>query len=162
MNTELTSSQEKLLNEYTFRLAQLYREKIDEAGRVASGELKNFESHFVLGEEHFRIFFNLKEYWKYVEEGRRAGKQPPSSAIENWIQVKGIVPSPVNDKIPSTKQLAYLIGRKIGREGYEGKHPLRNALESNEATTIINEIKQVLISKIKDELHAILIGQNSA
>lgn len=161
MNTDLTSTQEKLLNEYTFQLAQLYRQKIDEAGRVASGELKNFESYFVLGEEHFHIFFNLQEYWKYVEEGRRAGKQPPSSAIENWIQVRHLVPSPVNDKIPSTKQMAYLIARKIGREGYEGKHPLRNALEDNAATTIINEIKQVLINKIKDELHAILIGQNS-
>lgn len=158
MNTELTIEQEQLLNDYTQRLAQLYKEKIDEAGRVASGDLKNFESHFVLEEEHFRIYFNLQEYWKWVENGRSAGKQPPSSAIERWIEVKHLVPNPVNNKIPSTKALVFLIARKIGREGYEGKHPLENAMKSDAAATIINEIKQVLINKIKDELHEILVG----
>lgn len=160
MNTELTSAQEQTLNEYTYQLAQLYRDKIDEAGRVASGELKNFESYFVLDEEHFRIFFNLQEYWKWVENGRRPGKQPPTSAIERWIEVKHLVPNPQDNKIPSTKQLAFLIARKIGREGYEGKHPLENAMSSDAATTIINEIKQVLINKIKDEFHEILVGQD--
>ena len=160
MNTELTSAQESKLNEYTYRLAQLYRDKIDEAGRVASGELKNFESYFVLDQEHFRIFFNLQEYWKWVENGRGPGKQPPISAIERWIEVKHLVPNPHDNKIPSTKQLAFLIARKIGREGYEGKHPLQNAMSSDTATTIINEIKQVLINKIKDELHEILVGQD--
>lgn len=155
---ELTSTQEQQLNGYTQQLAQLYKDKIDEAGRVASGDLKNFESYFVLGDDHFRIFFNLQEYWKWVEEGRSPGKQPPPNAIERWIEVKHVVPNPVNNRIPSTKQLVYLIGRKIGREGYEGKHPLKNAMESDVATTIINEIKQVLINKIKDEFHEILVG----
>ena len=158
MNKELTTAQEQQLNSYTQQLAQLYKDKIDEVGRVASGDLKNFESYFTLDDEHFRIYFNLQEYWKWVENGRPPGKQPPRSAIEKWIEVKHIVPNPVNNKIPSTKQLAYLIGRKIGKEGYEGKHPLKQSMESAAATTIINEIKQVLINKIKEEFHEILVG----
>lgn len=157
---ELTSAEESQLNILTQALAEIYKQKIDEADAVASGELKNFQTSFVLGDEHFIIYFYLQEYWKWIENGRGPGKQPPPNTIQRWIEVRHIVPHPINGKVPSTKQLTYLIGRKIGREGYEGRHPLKNALDSSEATTIINEIKQVLINKIKEEFHAILVGED--
>lgn len=156
----LTQSEASQLNTLALRLAEIYKEKIDEAGAVATGELKNFQTTIALGEEHFMIYFNLQDYWKWVERGRRPGKQPPTSAIEHWIEVKHLVPNPMNNKIPSTQQLAFLIARKIGREGYEGRYPLKNTMESPQALTIINEIKTVLIKKIKDEINAILIGQD--
>lgn len=46
--------------------------------------------------------------------GRAAGKQPPIAAIEKWIQLKGITPIEAKMKVSS---LAYLIARKIAREG---------------------------------------------
>ncbi|MCG2611515.1 hypothetical protein LZZ90_08340 [Flavobacterium sp. SM15] len=46
--------------------------------------------------------------------GRAAGKQPPLEAIERWIQQKGITPIEAKMKVSS---LAYLIARKIAREG---------------------------------------------
>ncbi|MEW5675552.1 hypothetical protein ABGT15_04505 [Flavobacterium enshiense] len=46
--------------------------------------------------------------------GRAAGKQPPISAIEKWIEAKGI--KPIEDKM-KVSTLAYLIARKIAREG---------------------------------------------
>lgn len=50
-------------------------------------------------------------YWGW-EYGRRPGLMPPRAAIEQWIEDKGIVPQGI------TKQsLAFLIQRKIGREG---------------------------------------------
>lgn len=52
--------------------------------------------------------------------GRKPGKFPNLLAIEQWIEAKGIVPRPdQNGKSISTKSLAYLIGRKIAREGNE-------------------------------------------
>lgn len=52
--------------------------------------------------------------------GRQPGKFPNLLAIEQWIEAKGIVPRPdQNGKSISTKSLAYLIGRKIAREGNE-------------------------------------------
>ncbi|MDI9257279.1 hypothetical protein [Flavobacterium sedimenticola] len=46
--------------------------------------------------------------------GRAAGKQPPIQAIENWIELKGITPIEAKMK---TSTLAYLIARKIAKEG---------------------------------------------
>lgn len=46
--------------------------------------------------------------------GRAAGKMPPISAIEKWIQLKGITPIEAKMK---TSTLAYLIARKIAKEG---------------------------------------------
>lgn len=46
--------------------------------------------------------------------GRAAGKQPPIEAIEKWLNQKGITPIDAKMKVSS---LAYLIARKIAREG---------------------------------------------
>lgn len=50
--------------------------------------------------------------------GRRPGSFPNLTGIKRWIAVRGIVPHPdKNGKAVSTDSLAYLIGRKIQREG---------------------------------------------
>jgi hypothetical protein len=46
-----------------------------------------------------------------LEDGRKPGKMPPLDEIKKWISVK-----PVSSDIP-TNSLAYLIGRKMAREG---------------------------------------------
>ncbi len=53
--------------------------------------------------------------WGYLYlGGRAAGKMPPIDAIEKWIEAKGI--KPIEDKMKASS-LAYLIARKIAREG---------------------------------------------
>lgn len=51
--------------------------------------------------------------------GRRPGSPPPSKAIEEWIIAKGIAARLQRDITISS--LAYLIARKIGREGWQPK-----------------------------------------
>lgn len=53
--------------------------------------------------------------------GRKPGKQPPSKAIELWLQQKGIAAQA--EKNISTSSLAYLIARKIAKEGWQPKQP---------------------------------------
>lgn len=53
----------------------------------------------------------------YSPDGRKPGKQPPSEAIEQWLKDKGIA-SRLEKEISITS-LAYLIARKIGREGWK-------------------------------------------
>ena len=53
--------------------------------------------------------------------GRRAGKQPPIQAIEDWLKSKGI--KPIEDKM-SISSLAFLIARKIAKEGTDKKSNL--------------------------------------
>ncbi|MFL9845076.1 hypothetical protein [Flavobacterium rhizosphaerae] len=52
-------------------------------------------------------------------QGRSAGKAPPSSVIESWLQQKGIAAKAENEI--SLSSLAYLIARKIAREGWKPK-----------------------------------------
>lgn len=54
------------------------------------------------------------DYARPVEEGRRPGRRPPVTAVIDWLKVKRIQP-----RNPNTDQttLAFLIARKIGRDG---------------------------------------------
>ena len=51
-------------------------------------------------------------YIMTLETGRKPGKQPPTAPIEKWLQERGIQPPDITQK-----SLAFLIARKIGREG---------------------------------------------
>lgn len=139
------------LNNLIEWLAQVYRNILAADGINASGKLSQFDTDFALEDNHFRIYFYLEPYWKWVEDGRPPGKMPPISAIEDWIRIKPIVPESRNGKVPDTKQLAYLISRKIGRDGYEGKKPMDRALHSFEGRDIIERIKNELINIIINE-----------
>lgn len=132
------------------KLVDLCREELRQYD--ATGSLSNFTYHINLNGSYFELIFSLQDYYYYLEYGRRAGKQPPIEAIEEWIRVKPIIPYAVNGKVPDTRQLAFLIARKIGREGIEGKKPLTNAMYSDTAENIIQEIKQAFANQVNDYL----------
>lgn len=67
---------------------------------------------------YYNILFKAPEYWKYAEYGRKAGKWPPITAIEKWIDIRHITPYPTaRGKLPTKKQLAFLIARSVGEKG---------------------------------------------
>jgi hypothetical protein len=57
------------------------------------------------------------KYAEQLQYGRLPGKQPPSHVIEEWIVDKGIANQIEGDI--SISSLAFLIARKIGREGWK-------------------------------------------
>jgi hypothetical protein len=60
--------------------------------------------------------------------GRGPGKPPPSEAIETWIIKKGIASR--LEKNMTVSSLAFLIARKIAREGWQPKPGTENIAES--------------------------------
>lgn len=56
-------------------------------------------------------------YSEQLEYGRRAGKFPPIESIKRWIEDKGIAARIRGDI--SVSSLAFLIARKIAREGWK-------------------------------------------
>lgn len=146
MEFVINSNIERLVS----KLVDLCREELRQYD--ATGSLSNFTYHINLNGSYFELIFSLQDYYYYLEYGRRAGKQPPIEAIEEWIRVKPIIPYAVNGKVPDTRQLAFLIARKIGREGTEGKKPLTNAMYSDNAENIIQEIKQAFANQVNDYL----------
>jgi hypothetical protein len=57
------------------------------------------------------IIQSSEKYFTVLETGRKPGKQPPTDPIQRWIQSKRIATD------ISSRSLAYLIARKIGKEG---------------------------------------------
>lgn len=98
------------------------------------------------------------DYYYYLVNGRRPGKQPPPESILAWMQSKGIHGDYISDK-----SLAYLIGRKIGQLGtdiYLHKRPglsLAEIIETNNKefadnlrVTYLTEIKNTFSESLKE------------
>lgn len=85
----------------------------DELGMRASGDFAN--SLEVEGKGLTVKLFGF-DYVEYLVDGRGPGNFPPISAIEQWIDDKGL--SAVEADI-SVSSLAFLIARKIANEGTE-------------------------------------------
>lgn len=128
LSTEFEALKNELINKY------------DELGMRASGQWA--ESLTVeLGENGAEIL--QESYGDHLEFGRKPGKQPPSEAIEQWLIVKGIAAR--LEKEISVSSLAYLIARKIGREGWSRKEHGGTQLISSVVTP---ERIQSIIDKI--------------
>lgn len=66
------------------------------------------------------------DYFKYLIYGRGPGKQPPPQSMLEWVQKNPdvLASAKARYKYITEKGLAFIIGRKIGREGtdiYQGK-----------------------------------------
>jgi hypothetical protein len=83
----------------------------------------------------FSATLRMNKYWEYLEEGTGPARGrdkywPNSSAIAKWVEIKPVIPRPdSNKKIPTPKQLAFLISRKIHDKGIKGTHDLERAKE---------------------------------
>lgn len=110
---------ERVLKEYANSAGDIYRSCMAELGKDASGALSNSARAEVrVDGTRFEVVMHLEEYWKYIESGRKPGKFPPPDKIREWIEVKPVLPRPMeNGKLPTIKQLSYLIGRKIAIKG---------------------------------------------
>ena len=100
------------------------------------------------------VTFNAPEYWKYANYGRPPGKMPPVSAIEEWITRRRIVPEP-NTSTPNVTSLAYVIARKIGREGTIGTNFLEKSLDEQKEywmSTISAAIGEDILEEINSWL----------
>lgn len=139
----------RVLNEFGDALVRAYRDNLQSRNINASHDLADSVSYKIhSGATWIAVDLSLLDYWKYVEYGRKAGKFPPLSAIEEWIRVKPIQPMTgtqqsvnrfvrdgakirENDtRIPSVKSLAFLIGRKIAREGIAPRPVLTDAIDN--------------------------------
>lgn len=120
-----------VLEQYARQFVAQYRENLAKGNRNASSRLADtVKAEVEVSETTISVELTLQDYWYYVDNGRKAGKMPPISKIEEWIKVKPVIPRPFGKsqkRIPSPRSVAFLIARKIGREGTKGTHDLRNA-----------------------------------
>lgn len=145
-----------VLNKFGKLLVEEYRNNLTEKNVNASKTLFNSISYIVEGNgTNFVVKLKLEDYYKYVENGRKAGKFPPINKIEKWVEIKPVIPRPMaNGKLPTTKQLAFLISRKIALEGIKPRPLLQQSIDE-----VFDEIKErleeALIKDIESEFEII-------
>ena len=147
----------KALNDFGDFIITNYKSQL-EAEQMNNGELYKTISYSVSTVKGgWVISVSLENYWKYIENGRRAGaKMPPVSAIENWIKVKQIIPHSITLKsgktvIPTIPQLSFLIARSIGRRGIPPKPLFKNNFEAAKQQ-FIQVIEDAITQDIKENL----------
>lgn len=118
---------ERVLEQYAIEFRNTYQDSLITNDRIASGDLLNSVDYIIeKGNNKYTVSLKLKDYYYFVENGRKAGKFPPPDAMLRYVQIKPVLPRPMkNGKLPTEKQLAFLIGRKIAREGTEGSKDLQ-------------------------------------
>lgn len=148
----------EVLNRYGELLAVRYKSYVPEA----SGKLvQSVKYEFKHNDRIYEVGLWLEDYWKYVEYGRKAGKFPPIDKIKEWISVKPVIPRPMkNGKLPTINQLAFLIARKIAREGIEPKNILKRTVEevNNE---MLMSIKMAIMEDLKRDITESLVTLNN-
>ena len=142
------------MEEMAIAIRNEYQDNLIRNDRIASGDLlNNIEYEITRGDFTYTIYVKMKDYWYFVENGRKAGKMPPIDNILNWIRVKPVLPRPnAKGKLPTPQQLAFLIARKIGEEGTQGTQDLRKATD-----TIWDTFEDRLYEAIDEDVDAAFI-----
>ena len=147
-----------ILEDYGKELVEHYRQTLTDKKINASYELSNSLKYIINTQTkgRFEVNLSLLEYWKYIENGRKAGKMPPIDAIEKWVEIKPVLPRPrSNGKLPTQRQLAYLIARKIGLEGIAPKPILAENVE-NLNDVFLPLIEEAIAKDIQREVEMIV------
>lgn len=139
-----------VLEQFADELIEAYRQGLVAYNAITSGHhflYDNIEKDVVMDKGSFTVSLRLAEYWKYVEDGRKAygenwkGHRPPISAISDWIDWKpytgtqrGVGYAAVTPSLPDTgvrtdnRGLAYAVATKIAKEGIPAKPIMRESV----------------------------------
>lgn len=145
---------QKVMEEYAMYLLNSTKSNLPDTYRIKSK--LNFV--FEIDGNFYEIVFHAPEYWKWVENGRGPGKNPPIKAIEDWITIKHITPYPSSRGVlPTKKQLAFLISRAIGRDGTKATPTFALSRSLDEDRAYWNEqIDRAVFEDVNDNIEQIL------
>lgn len=149
MDIELTT-----IKDITNNFCTELRNTLSNNGTDASGELSKSIKGIVKQDGKWVIIsIQMEEYWRYVENGTKP-HFPPIDAIKKWITIKPVLPRPLkNGKLPTTNQLAYLIGRKIAQKGTLPKPFFNPTLNDFDLVgKVYNEVLNLIEEQITKEI----------
>ena len=107
----------------------------------------------------YNLSIMMQDYWFYVENGRKptqgGGNGQLYKNIYEWIQNKADIQSKIISKSPdtiaATKSLAYVITRKIHREGTKARPFASPALKQVTTQTLATRIIKYIVDSLTGE-----------
>ena len=107
----------------------------------------------------YNLSIMMQDYWFYVENGRKptqgGGNGELYKNIYEWIQNKADIQSKIisksPDRIAATKSLAYVITRKIHREGTKSRPFASPALKQVTTQTLATRISEYIVESLTGE-----------
>lgn len=157
-NQELISfnNLKQVLIQYGNAVQELYKNNLIKEGNIAtSGLIESVKYIKSFGNRKYEISLSLKPYWKYLEYGTKA-HWPPIGNGENegllrWvnakINAKLLIPRPdSNGKLPTEKQLAFLIARAMA-----GKSPHQSECKNPNGGTQAEHLLKKTIEEVNAE-----------
>ena len=127
---------------------------------IASGELdKSINFNIKSTDKKIVLDITMLDYWGAVDGGRKAGKQPPIDKIKEWLSypnVRDKIRFGQNDSAFSESEknsLAFLIARKIGRQGTKGNNFATNVFTSS---LITKELPEVILNAVAEDADSVL------
>jgi hypothetical protein len=138
----------------TGQFCDALRSKLAADGTNATSKLsKSIKGIVKYDGKYLTVSLRLEEYYKFVENGT-SPHFPPLDAIKKWIKVKPVLPRPLKSgKLPTTNQLAYLIGRKISKVGTKAKPFLSPTLTSFDfVQKVYNEVMNLITKELENEV----------
>lgn len=108
-----------VLDEYALKFQELIKRKIVEQDKVASGNLlASIHTEVNINGDVYTVYLHSEHYLKFIELGTKPHWPPPQPMIE-WVKNKKLPTkeSTGNKSLPTEKQLAYLVSRKISEVG---------------------------------------------
>lgn len=135
----------KVLTEYRMRFEELIKRKIMDKDKVASGKLlASINTTLEIDGNIYTVYLNSLNYLKFLETGTKA-HWPPSEPILQWVKDKRLPTRELTgDKsLPTEKQLAYLVRRKISKEGTEKNFIIAETIE---------ELNEIYLPRLEEAL----------
>ena len=127
MNDNLKKSLEELGVDFIKELTN----QLLAADKKATGQLINSLDYKVVEVLDNLLLTILSEpYLKYIDEGRKPGRMPPSQVFIRWIDAKGIVFKNKKGKIIKKESTAFLIARSIGKNGIKPTNIIRKTIDN--------------------------------
>ena len=147
MNFEdIDTALDSLMNEFQ----NAYASNLRQSGHTASGNLAMNQNHyFVFDGRYYKIYLQLEDYWKYLENGTKP-HFPPVEKIAEWIRIKPVLPRPnAKGKLPTQKQLAFMIARSISIKGTKPTHTLQQTIDEFQ---LRKKVKKLFMDAVKKQL----------
>ena len=139
------------INNICADLLERYKQSLKDNNHIASGNLYNTATYKTnINGSWFELTFVLDEAWRYIENGTKP-HFPPIEAIERWITVKHIIPTTNSGRVPTTRQLAFLIARGISKNGTKPTKLLQQTIDG--ADDLINLIVDEITKQLQEEIN---------